>query len=89
MNRDQFLERDAANAVSEYRASWTNISRVEESLMKGDLKEAKLAAANLMMSLNELSKLQERKKETDQMVARLDFLLKRKQVRMVVVVHED
>lgn len=89
MNRDQFLEHDAENAMSEYRASWTNISRVEENLMKGDLQEAKLAAANLLNSLNELEKMQKRKEETEQMIDRLEFLLKRKQARMVVIVHED
>ncbi|MBT2661913.1 hypothetical protein [Bacillus sp. ISL-45] len=85
MNRDQFLPNDARTVTNEYRASWTNISRVEENLMKGDLKEAKLAASNLLSSLNELEKLHKKKEEVDQQISKLNYLLGRNSLRGLVV----
>ncbi|MBT2680023.1 hypothetical protein J7E38_13495 [Bacillus sp. ISL-35] len=90
MNRDQFLPNDARAAITEYRASWTNITRAEESLINGDLKEAKLAAANLLSSLNELEKLHKKKEEVDLQISKLNFLLGRNSLRgLVVRIHEN
>lgn len=90
MNRDQFLHTDTRAAIAEYRSSWTNISKAEESLMNGDLKEAKLAAANLLSSLNELEKLQKKKQEVDQQIHKLNYLLGRNSLRgLVVRIHEN
>ncbi|MBO0962377.1 hypothetical protein J1P26_21980 [Neobacillus sp. MM2021_6] len=61
MNKDDFLPEDARKANEEYRAAWTCISRIEEMLMEGNLQEAKLTTVNLLSSLNELEKLQEKK----------------------------
>lgn len=89
MNKDQFLPSDAKLAITEYRASWTNISKVEDRLMRGDLKEAKLAAANLLTSINELEKLQKSKTEVDEMVRNLEALLRSKNAEMMVIFHES
>jgi hypothetical protein len=65
---EQFLPQDKKVAVSKYRAAWTCIDRIEESLMKGDLKEAKLTISDLSKSLRELELLAERKQSYDRLV---------------------
>ncbi|MDF2790484.1 MAG: hypothetical protein K0S80_3585 [Neobacillus sp.] len=72
MKKDDFLLEDARKANEEYRAAWTCISRVEEMLMEGNLQEAKLTTVNLLSSLNEIEKLNEKKIKGD----RLDELVR-------------
>jgi hypothetical protein len=68
VNKDQFLPQDSKAAIAEYRAAWTCIGRIEESLMKGDLKEAKLTIRDLSKSLRELERLAERKQNHEQLM---------------------
>ncbi|MDE3837900.1 hypothetical protein C0966_00560 [Bacillus methanolicus] len=68
MNKDQFLQKDRPTAIAEYRAAWTCIGRIEECLMKGDLKEAKLTISDLSKSLRELERLTERKQNHEQLM---------------------
>ncbi|UQD52335.1 hypothetical protein C0971_10160 [Bacillus methanolicus] len=68
MNRDQFLPQDKKAAIAEYRAAWTCIGRIEESIMKGDIKEAKLTIRDLSKSLLELERLSVKKQSHDRFV---------------------
>jgi hypothetical protein len=77
MNNNQFLPQDTKEAVAEYRASWTLISRVEESLMKGELGEAKLALNDLSKSIRELERLQSKKERHDELISVIHQLSER------------
>ncbi|EIJ79167.1 hypothetical protein PB1_16459 [Bacillus methanolicus PB1] len=68
MNKDQFLPQDRPAAIAEYRAVWTCIGRIEESIMKGDLKEAELTIRDLSKSVRELERLAERKQNHEQLM---------------------
>jgi hypothetical protein len=68
VNKDKFLPQDTHTAITEYRAAWTCISRIEECLMKGDLQEAKLTIRDLSKSIIELERLAERKQNHDRFI---------------------
>jgi hypothetical protein len=67
VNKDEFLQQDIKKAIAETRAAWTCIGRIEESILNGNLREAKLTASNLLSSLNELENLKDRKVKQDRL----------------------
>jgi hypothetical protein len=69
MNRDQFLPKDRPAAIAEIRAAFTCIDRIGDSLVKGDLQEAKLTVSDLSKSIRELERLAERKQNHEQLFA--------------------
>jgi hypothetical protein len=69
MNKDQYLPNDFKQALAEHKSVWTCLSRIEEAFVDGNLQEAKLTTCDLLNSLNELEKLQAKKKRHDELEA--------------------
>lgn len=67
LNHEDFLEGDRSKAVSEYRAVWACISRMEEKLIAGDLKEVKLTSIDLLNSIREIENLKRRKENNERL----------------------
>ncbi|MGY3717024.1 YqaH family protein [Sutcliffiella cohnii] len=67
LNKNDFLEKDIQQAISEYRAAWSCISRIEEKLTSGDLKEVKLTCVDLINSVREIEKLHSRKEHHERL----------------------
>ena len=53
--------------INERKCAHTCLYRIEESLVKGDLKEAERTAIDLLKSLRELQRLKEEKADQEQL----------------------
>ncbi|WP_419882761.1 hypothetical protein ACN6MY_03565 [Peribacillus sp. B-H-3] len=62
MNFQQQLHSELRKEVNEKRCFHTCLSRIEESIMNKDFKEAKLTACDLLNSIRELEKIEVKRK---------------------------
>lgn len=66
MNKNLFLSCDVKDALAEYKAARSCNFRIEECLINGDLREAKLTLKDLSKSIREIEMLQEKKRRNDE-----------------------
>ena len=59
------LSSDIKQVAKEHGAIHSCLSRIEESVFKGDFEEAKLTTCDLLNSIRELEKMHQRKLEYD------------------------
>ncbi|MGD6993957.1 hypothetical protein [Sutcliffiella horikoshii] len=74
MRKSDYLERDLKHAVSETKCAWTLIDRLGLALERGDLKELKLTAVDLLKTADEIEKLRKRKINNDQLRSTVERL---------------
>ncbi|WP_203363052.1 hypothetical protein [Bacillus sp. REN10] len=67
--------------ISERKCVWSCISRIEESIIKCDYREAKLTAVDLLNSIRELERLEEAK-ENNRNLARMVHQLQAKGIKI-------
>lgn len=65
LTKNSVLPQDTRQAAKEHGAIHSCLSRIEESVFKGNFEEAKLTTCDLLNSIRELERIHERKTRRD------------------------